>query len=73
MFPAWMFRPRCWMRGSHRWRVPTRALLAEYRDQAVPVRCADCGCRRSVSGRDIQRHPPSGIGTMLGNASGGGR
>jgi hypothetical protein len=73
MVPAWMFRPRCWVRGSHRWRVPTRALLAEYRDQAVPVRCADCGCRRSVSGRDIQRRASAGQRTVMASVGGGGR
>ena len=38
-----VLRPRCWIRGRHRWRVPNRALLAECSDLVVRVRCADCG------------------------------
>jgi hypothetical protein len=71
MVPGWMLRPRCWIRGSHRWRVPTLALLAECRDLPVRVRCADCGFRRSVSGRDVQRHRHPGLGAAPGSVGGG--
>jgi hypothetical protein len=47
-------RPRCWIRGQHRWRVPDHALLAECRDLAVTVRCAHCGCRRTMRDGLIQ-------------------
>jgi hypothetical protein len=50
-------RPRCWIRGQHRWRVPDHALLAECRDLAVTVRCAHCGCQRTMRGGVIQHAP----------------
>ena len=61
MVLGWMLRPRCWIRGSHRWRVPSLALLAECHDLPVSVRCADCGFRRSVAGRDVHRHRMPGV------------
>jgi hypothetical protein len=56
-----VLRPRCWIRGRHRWRVPTLALLAECSGLAVRVRCADCRCQRSVAGSEIQRHRLPGL------------
>jgi hypothetical protein len=47
-------RPRCWLRGQHRWRVPNSARLAECSELVIRVRCADCGCQRTMRGGEIQ-------------------
>ena len=51
-----VLRPRCWMRGRHRWRVPSSALLDERSDLVVRVRCADCGSPRTMKAGVIQHH-----------------
>jgi len=58
--PMFLLRSLCWLRRRHRWRVPTRALQAEYRHQTFRIRCRDCGVERRMTGLEIQYRRVSG-------------